>query len=337
MKLLKKSKQALGAIVGGAALLLVAAAVLGIVRYINRPQPAWFVEERYAEVWKQVLEQTAPPFTLMYTYTEEEGVPKNRYGFIISSEIPKIPEKSGLPMVFFPNLADNREEEEAILLASDPWMVFRKSGTPQLRRQRVDAADGGEGALILPGGEEGVVHAWLSQLLQEPAGTFPEDRELWQTAENRLFMTRRFVPGSVNYTWDDVWSLLWKTEGAAWVYAPLSAVRGLSQYQQGLLDATRFPIKSTWHEYGMQANLLWARPWGSEEQVNGLADVKRWLTEAAAQESIAGLLGWIPVNPRANPYDTIAWEARSAWESSSFIWQEPKGQGDESHAEEGSN
>jgi hypothetical protein len=182
-----------------------------------------------------------------------------------------------------------------------------------------------------------MVYAWLSQLLQEPAGTFPEDQELWQAAENRLFMTRRFVPGSVNYTWDDVWSLLWRTEGAAWVYAPLSAVRGLSQYQQGLLDATQFPIKSTWHEYGMQANLLWARPWGSEEEVNELADVKRWLTEAATQESIAGLLGWIPVNPRANPYDTIAWEARSAWESSSFIWQESKVQGDESHAEEGSN
>jgi hypothetical protein len=301
MKLLKKSKQALGAIVGGAAFLLVAAAVLGIVRYINRPQPAWFVEERYAEVWKQVLEQTAPPFTLMYTYTEEDGVPKNRYGFIISSEIPKIPENSGLPMVFFRNLADTREEEGSILLAADPWMIFRKNGTPQLRRQRVDTADSGEGVLILPGGEEGPVHAWLSQLLQEPAGSFPSDREVWHNAEGRLFMNRRFHPGSLNYTWYDAWSLLWRTEGAAWVYAPLSEVRKLSSYEQGLLDAGRFPIKGTWHEYGMQANLLWARSRGSDEQLIELADAKRWLTEADTQESIAGLLGWIPVNPRADP------------------------------------
>jgi hypothetical protein len=310
-------------IIGGGLLAGLLVVWIGVFVYqkLNTPKPAWFVEEQYAEAWKQFLAESSPPFDLIYTYTIEENLPDRRYGFIISSEIPG---KSGWPMVLFPNLADNRGDEEAVLLASDPWMVFRKSGTPQLRRQRLDAVDGGEGALILPGGEEGMVYAWLSQLLQEPAGTFPKDRELWRTAENRLFMTRRFVPGSVNYTWYDVWSLLWRTEGAAWVYAPLSAVRGLSQYEQGLLDATQFPIKSTWHEYGMQANLLWARPWGGEEQVNGLADVKRWLGEAAVQERIAGLLGWIPVNPRANPYDTLAWEARSAWESSSFIWQGPK-------------
>jgi hypothetical protein len=329
-------KKVPGIIIGGALLAGLLAAGIGVFVHqrLNRPQPAWFVEEQYAEAWKQFLEESSAPFTLMYTFTIEENLPKQRYGFIISR---KIPGKSGWPVVFFPDLADNRSYEEAVLLAADPWMVFRKSGTPQIRRGRVDAVEGGDGALILPGGEEGVVHAWLSQLMQEPAGTFPEDQELWQNAENRLFMTRRFAPGSVNYTWYDAWSLLWKTEGAAWVYAPLSAVRLLSQYQQGLLDATRFPIKSTWHEYGMQANTLWARPWGSEEQVNELADAKRWLTEAATQESIAGLLGWIPVNPRANPYDTIAWEARSAWESSSFIWQEPMLQGVKNNAEEGRN
>jgi hypothetical protein len=144
-------------------------------------------------------------------------------------------------------------------------------------------------------------------------------------------MNRRFHPGSSNYRWYDVWPLLWRTEGAAWVSAPLSEVRGLSSYEQGLLDAGRFPIKSTWHEYGMQANLLWARSRGSDEQLIELSDAERWLTEAATQESIAGLLGWIPVNPRADPYDSLAWEARSAWESSSFIWQGAK------NAEEGSN
>jgi hypothetical protein len=108
-------------------------------------------------------------------------------------------------------------------------------------------------------------------------------------------------------------------------------VRGLSHYEQGLLDASQFPIKSTWHEYGMQANLLWARPWGSEEQLNELAGVKDWLIEAETQESIAALLGWIPANPQAAAYDTLAWKARSAWESSSFFWQGAK------NAEEGSN
>jgi hypothetical protein len=286
------------------------------------------VEERYAKVWKQVLEQNHPPFILMYTYAPGEDFPERRYGFIISGEIP---EKNGWPVVLFPNLADTREYEGSILLAADPWMIFRKTGTPQLRRQRVEDLDGNGGVLILPGSEEGTVHAWLSQLLQEPEGVFPLDREVWQNAEERLFMNRRFFPGSMNYTWYDTWALLRRTEGAAWVYAPLGAVRELSQYEQGFLDASRFPIKSTWHEYGMQVNLLWARPWGSEEQVNGLTGAKDWLIEADTQESIAALLGWIPVNPRATPYDTLAWEARSAWESSSFFWQGARNAGEGSN------
>jgi hypothetical protein len=318
--------------VGGVFLLL--AALTGVFFSAHsgwRSGPAWYVEERYAEVWGKFLEESSPPFTTVRPYVAGT-IPPGGYGFIISGEIPPepaaagegaavVPESAAGPVFLFPDLAGTREYRGALLLAADPWMIFRKTGSPQLRRQRVESLEGGEGLLILSGGEEGTVHAWLCQLLQEPPGTFPADRELWEYEEGRLFMNRRFYPGSVNYTWADAWALLWRTEGAAWVYAPLSVARERDGYEQGLLDATRFPIKNSWNEYGMQADLLWARILEGAEAAEGLEGTRLWLLEAGTQERLAGLLGWIPVNPRSDPYDTLAWEARSAWESSTYIWQ----------------
>jgi hypothetical protein len=220
----------------------------------------------------------------------------------------------------FPWLSRSREYKGALALAANPWLVFRKHQVSGLSRDRVDSIAGGEGLLICPGGEGDAVNAWLSQLLQELPGEFPREPAVWQDAGQTLFAGRRFQNGAMGYHWLDVWPLLLREE-KAWVYAPINKVRELSSYRMGLLEAGRFPERSGWNQFGVQADVLWAIPFGDEKQQKKLAPAAQWLTSALTQTTIANMINWIPAHPEGVPYNPVTWEAQVAWINSSFVWQ----------------
>jgi hypothetical protein len=66
--------------------------------------------------------------------------------------------------------------------------------------------------------------------------------------------------------------------------------------------------------------MLWAIPFGREQDVEKLGDIKTWLEESRTQTVLANALGWIPANPTGASYNTISRSARLAYLSSSFIW-----------------
>jgi hypothetical protein len=178
----------------------------------------------------------------------------------------------------------------------------------------------------MPGAEPAAVEAWLAQLLQERPGVFPESREIWDRAEDRLFLDRRFQRGALSYSWFDAWIALFQ-EGPSWVYAPLGRIRKLPPDQAASLDAAQFPIPENWNRYGMQADVLWAIPLDSgtgEGEKKMLGEANLWLERPEIQALIADTLGWVPAHPQGKPYDTIAREAQVVWFSSSFIWQGAK-------------
>jgi len=89
----------------------------------------------------------------------------------------------------------------------------------------------------------------------------------------------------------------------------------------GLLDATRFPELQDWDNYGMQADILWARRQGTDRQVKKIISTEKWLKDAKTQTFIANTIEWIPAHPSGTPYNTISWETQMAWLRSSYIWQ----------------
>jgi hypothetical protein len=222
--------------------------------------------------------------------------------------------------VVYPWLSRNLEWQGALTVAVNPWLVFKKHQVPGLSRLRVDSLEGGEGLLIIPGGEAEAVNAWLGQLLQQESGVFPRDLDIWREAEETLFRGRRFQAGAPGYHWLDVWPLLLREEHA-WVYAPISRVRGLSTYRMGLLEASRFPEREGWNQFGVQADVLWALPFGTEKQRKKLAAAVAWIKNPRNQTEIANDINWVPAHPAGIPYNPLTWEAQIAWLRSSFIWQ----------------
>jgi hypothetical protein len=199
-------------------------------------------------------------------------------------------------------------------------MVFRKHQDPEPVRSQIDVPAPQEGVFLLPGAEPRWVNAWLAQLLQLQPGAFPPNGELWDDARRALFSSDRFQNGAINYTGVQTWPILFRNE-KAWIYAPISQARALSPYRQGLLDATRFPEPGGWNEYGMHAEILWAKPQGNQGQLKKLADNEKWLRDPRTQTIIANTIEWIPAHPSGVPYNTVSWETQTAWLRSSFIWQ----------------
>jgi hypothetical protein len=303
----------------GAAVL---AAVLVLVFTSGRASPVWYVDEAYSGDWARILRDSDPaaPFTAVKALAEGEEPPPKSLGFVITTRSGMVREREDKPVQVYPWLARTLEWNGALVLAADPWMVFRKQQNPELSRQRVDALNGGQGTLILPGGSSGAVTAWLSQLLQTRPGIFPEDKLVWQEARDTLFFGSRFQHGARTYRWLDVWPLFFRDE-SAWVYAPLSLVRGLSSYRMGLLEASAFPGRNDWNEYGVQANVLWAVPLGSEKDQKTGSAAAEWLKDPGVQTVIANTINWIPGHPSGTPYNPVSWQAQLTWMRSSFIWQ----------------
>jgi hypothetical protein len=298
----------------------------GLVFGLTRPRPVWYVEEAFTQEWGRFLRDTSPPFRHFEAIPSGE-FPRNRYGFIISPRLEAgfiETEDPGAGPRIFPWLSRTLEYKGALAVAANPWLVFRKHQVPGLPRNRVDSIAGGEGMIILPGGEPDAVEAWLGQLLQESPGEFPREPAIWKEAGETLFVGRRFQNGAMGYHWLDVWPLLLREENA-WVYAPINKVRELSSYRMGLLEAGRFPEKPEWSQFGVQADVLWAMPFGTEKQQKKLAAAAGWLKNPLNQTMIANAINWVPAHPEGVPYNPVTWEAQVAWIMSSFVWQKVPG------------
>jgi hypothetical protein len=321
-------------IVLGTALLLLVTTAAALIIDLNRPVPTWYVEPGLEAQWEELLEKapTPPPYTHRRYFDPGAGIKKGHYGIIITKDFPEgaannntpsSPEDPWAPPLrLYPGLYQDRAGYQgAIPLALDPWIVLRKTTDPPLSLERVLNSAGGTGALILPGAEPEATFAWITQLLQRSPGSFPQEKQAWEDAEQLLvYGNNRFQQGALTYTWFDAWIKLLQNE-TAWLYAPLSRTRGIASYDAGRLDAAIFPLPPDWNSYGLQAEILWAIPAASEEQAALLDEAKLWLSAVETQTSIAGILGWIPAQPGGKPYDTIARQAQLAWFSSSFIWQ----------------
>jgi hypothetical protein len=223
-------------------------------------------------------------------------------------------------MALYQGLASSREYQGALVLALDPWMMFKDFKDPAVSRDRVDASGGGEGILITPGRDWDSRWAWAAQLLQRQSGVFPQEQAVWQSAVERMFQNNnRFQNGAETYGWIDAMPLLYRSS-PAWVYAPLSRIRSQSYQDTSGLEAHRYPEPDDWHEFGIQAAMLWAIPFGEGNNPKKLEDLKAWLAAPRTQTVIANALGWIPAHPAGVPYNAISRSARLAYLSSSFIW-----------------
>jgi hypothetical protein len=300
---------------GGAVVLLVAGVLILLLRF----RPVWVVEEPFAADWSRILRDVdpPPPFSRVRMIPPDGTPPPRDRGFFITRRTDWAGPGEGAVRVY-PWLSRTREWQEALVLAADPWLIFRKLQDPLPDRRRMEYP--GNGVLICPGGEAPAVFAWVSQFLQEEPGSFPGDPQVWQNAADNLFQNRHFQNGAPTYTWMDVWPLLFR-DNTAWVYAPLSLIRGQSPYRMGLLEASRFPERPGWNEYGVQADILWALPFGWDEKSRGRAAAAEWLKSPAVQTFIANMIDWIPAHPQGVPYNTVSWSAQEVWNNSSFVWQ----------------
>jgi hypothetical protein len=337
-------KRFFAALAGAAGLFLVL-----LFWQILRPRPVWLVEPAFQDEWGRIVRQSAVPFRKTEPLPPGAGIPEKKYGFIVTRNLesflpegvsappvsgagnagieaavaPELPElnlAAGGGVRVYPWLSQTREWKGALAVAVNPWIVFYKRDNPVLTRNRVESPGGGPGNLILPGGDPGAVEAWLAQLLQESPGVFPADSSQWAVAADRLFGDRRFQPGAGNFRWLDVWPLFFRDE-PAWVYAPVSRIRELPSYRLGLLEGARFPEKSDWTRFGVQADVLWAIPFGTARQLKKLSAAAGWLNDPVTQAEIANVINWVPAHPAGVPYNPVTWEAQVAWIMSSFVWQ----------------
>jgi hypothetical protein len=223
-------------------------------------------------------------------------------------------------MALYQGLASSRKYQGALVLALDPWMMFKDFKDPAVSRSRVDASGGGEGILIVPGRDADSRWAWAAQLLQSRSGVFPRDQAVWQSAVEGMFWNNaRFQSGAETYGWIDAMPLLYRSS-PAWIYAPLSRIRSQPYQDTSGLEANRYPEPDDWHEFGIQAAMLWAIPFGRGRNLEKLGDIQAWLAAPETQTVIANALGWIPAHPAGIPYNAISRSSRLAYLSSSFVW-----------------
>jgi hypothetical protein len=307
-----------GAILAGAAVLLAAAAVFGILA--SRPRYVWYVEEGLEPVWNRVINAAGPPKSFkreLITLRPGETPPGKPGGFVITTRR----EKTGAPVTVYPELSFTLEYEGAHVLALDPWMIYRQHTFPSLNRRRIESAAGGEGTLLLPGKDPASVRAWTARLVQEGPGAFPRDPAVWDAAEASLFANNRFRQGSAGFTWQDIWYFLFDDE-PSWVYAPMSRIRDLPNYRSSVLEAAPFPEPGNANSISFQARLLWAIPAGDAGTVSKLKKTLEWLKSAETQTIIADNLRWLPANPNGQPYDPAAMSARLMWLTASYVWED---------------
>jgi len=307
--------------------LYIGAAALGVVIivlltvFFTRPKLLWYVDEGYTAAWNRIIRERTPPFMRSEVVARENDAPfpKGRFGFIITRSGPEGERITDAPVILYRGLSRTREYDDWMVLALDPWMVFRKHQDPEPGRSFLEAGNE-RGSILLPGNDQVAVQAWLCQLLQEEPGVFVQGNRLWQEKGQALVREYPFQNGAFTYSWIQVWPLLFRG-GTTSVYAPLSQARALPPYRAGLLDATRFPEPEDWNRYGLQADILWAKKYGDDKHHKKLDATEQWLKDPKVQTYIANAIEWIPAHPSGIPYNTVSWETQMAWLRSSFIWQ----------------
>jgi hypothetical protein len=266
----------------------------------NKAVPVWLVEEQIADQWKALLAGIdGSPAGTIEIYREGE-LPKNGFGYIITRKLieDETGEDEGDTVVkVYPGLARTREYKGALALAFDPWLIINEFTDPVFERSALEGGEKTGGLIIAPGGEPGARMAWLSQLLQKEPAVWPEGRAYWAEEGTALFSGGLFQRGALTYNWDNSWELFLKDK-PAWIYAPASMALGLAAFQSAGLTAARFPEPASWNSYGVQAELLWAVPFGTVDDRDAkLAELKAWLKKGEVQTALANSLHWIPAVP----------------------------------------
>jgi hypothetical protein len=333
---MKRAKKALPVIIC-AALIAGAGITAGLVFAVSRnagEELFWYVSPEIQRAWTDVMAENPMGGTnTIRAYLQDEGISGEFPGFIITYDRAAAARMisgeegggEGGPVMIYQNLSVTQDYNGAVPLAVDPWMVFREYVNPALTWSL--AASGAGGALLIPGFDGEYVSAWLAQLLQEEPGVFPQDEAVWDAAREVFFLNPGFQRGAVSYNWNDVWILFQKTN-PAWIYAPLSRIRGLPRTETAGLEASRFPSRPDWRNYGIQAKILWAVPSGKDPDSKKLsaafAAAEDWLKDARVQTKLAEVLLCAPAVNSGLPFNAISQSAQFAWLNSSFVWQAPK-------------
>ena len=274
------------------------------------PVYVWYVEPQYEKAWTRIIHDVTPPVNFkeirVWDTSGVQAEIQAASGILITSK----PWKNNDKVSVYYNLTYDLEYNGAILIALDPWMVFRRSNSPILNSERAYSPNKGDGILLLPGKDSSAVNAWIARLLQSSPGQFPIDIKPWQDQEMNLFSGSRFPDGAGTYTWQDVFFKLMGNE-TAWLYAPLSAIRRYPNPRKSILDVSPFPEKPDSHEYSLQASLLWALPLDSKDE--RIAETMKWLKKPETQTIIANAIDWIPADPYGTPWDPAALTAQRHW------------------------
>jgi len=282
----------------------------------HEPSTTLYIQSQYERVWNWILREVDPPIQFRAVQAWDAKIEPPETGIWITTEPWEI---QGRAEVYF-RLSYDLEYRGAIVLALDPWMVFRKHLNPGLTVNRVYQDAGGDGLLLIPGKDPESVQAWVSRLVQKSPGVFPSDEKIWQECENNLFRGNRFLQGAQSYNWQDVFFRLMGNQ-QAWVYAPLSVIRNYSNSKKAILEATAFPETPENNQYSLHANkILWAVPVGSEEDKEMLDKVLVWLKNPEIQTIIADYLGWIPADPYGIPYDPVSQSSHRNWLTASYVY-----------------
>jgi len=257
----------------------------------------WYVEKGFEDHWARILREAEPPesFSEIRVWDGHEAPAES--GILIAAKPRQSPEK----VTVYYRLSYNLEYEGAIVLALDPWMVFRKHTDPELTADRV-YGNGRDGVLLIPGKDPASVRAWTARL-----------------NEDNVFAANIFTRGAQTYNWQDVFYRLMGSE-TAWVYAPLSAIRRYPNFRKSILTAAPFPDKDT-NRRSLQAALLWAVPFGAPEEQKKMEKTIAWLKQPQTQTVIADNLEWIPADPYGKPYDPVSLKAHRNWLTTEYIYE----------------
>jgi hypothetical protein len=296
-----------------AVIILIIAAI--IYDYVRKPVNIWYVEQGLEEKWAKILQDAQAPEIFKETRTWDGITIPDGPGILISTK----PWKNDSKVSVYSRLAWDLEYKGAIVLAIDPWMIFRKHTDPSLTVDRVLSEKGGSGVLLLPGRDLSVVQAWTARFIQDNPGNFPSGNAIWREWEEKLFIGSRFPNGSLTYTWADAMFRLMGRE-TAWIYAPLSFIRNYSNPQKAILEASAFPEFGNGGEYSMQAEILWALPTGSAKKQKKLAATINWLKNPNTQTIIANAFEWIPADPYGKPYDPVSFTSHRLWLTADWVY-----------------
>ena len=220
----------------------------------------------------------------------------------------------------------------AVVLALDPWMMFRKHTDMPLTYERLLSGANGTGAIIIPGSSIEAVQAWASRFIQQEPGRFPSDDEVWQDWEQRLYNEGRFNQNMRTYDWNTSLFRLMRNE-VVWLYAPFSVIRRYGDPRKSILEAAPFPEERRIdNQYSLQAEILWAMPVNDAEEkklfFKSGAKTNRekidnaviWLKDPETQTVIADTLEWIPADPYGAPYDPVSFTSHRHWLTTVWIY-----------------